>query len=204
MEWPAMTMSFTAKDKKCSRETSLEQKSSSDLCSSEPSTPSRRSNNDCVSRPNVVKLKLLAGPALAWTALTLLLNLVWESAHVSLYTISRDAEFSRIATAVLHCTAGDGLIALTSFVLASAVLGEVNWPYRRPAMGAAITVFLAVTFTIYSEWRNVYEIGGWAYLPAMPLVFGIGLTPLLQWLAIPPATTYLLHTISSSRARTTS
>ena len=142
-----------------------------------------------------MKLKSLAGPLLAWTALALLLNLVWESAHVSLYTISREAEFTRIASAVLHCTAGDGLIALASFALAGAVLRDAKWPFSRPEPGAAITALLAVTFTVYSEWRNVYGVGAWAYLPDMPLVLGIGLTPLLQWIVIPPATTFLLRTM---------
>ena len=149
-----------------------------------------------------MKLKRLAGPALAWTALALPLNLVWESAHVPLYTISRDPEFARIAVAVLHCTAGDGLIALASYVIAGAVLRDANWTLSRPGAGAAITALLAVTFTIYSEWRNVYEIGAWAYLPDMPLVFGIGLTPLLQWVVIPPAATFLLRAMRSGRART--
>ena len=147
--------------------------------------------------------RLLARPALAWTALALLLNLLWEIAHVPLYTISRDADFSGIAAAVLHCTAGDGLIALANFVLAGLVLREANWPVVRPVAGAAIAASLAFAFTIYSEWRNVYETGAWAYLPAMPLVYGIGLTPMLQWLVIPPVATYLLRRIRNSRARTT-
>ena len=40
-------------------------------------------------------------------------------------------------------------------------------------------------FTIFSEWYNVYVVGAWAYQPTMPLVAGIGLTPLLQWVVVP-------------------
>lgn len=40
-------------------------------------------------------------------------------------------------------------------------------------------------FTVFSEWVNVYRLGAWAYKSAMPLVAGIGLTPLLQWLIVP-------------------
>ena len=139
-----------------------------------------------------MNLQHFAGPALAWTALATLLNLLWEIAHLPLYTISRDADGAGMAFAVFHCTAGDGLIALASFMFAGMVLRDASWPLSRPALGAAIAALLAVLFTIYSEWRNVYEVKAWGYLPAMPLVFGIGLSPLMQWLVIPPAATLLL------------
>ena len=137
-------------------------------------------------------LKHFAGAALAWTALATLLNLLWEIAHLPLYTISRDADGAGMAFAVFHCTAGDGLIALASFMFAGMVLRDASWPLSRPALGAVIAALLAVLFTIYSEWRNVYEVKAWGYLPAMPLAFGIGLSPLMQWLVIPPAATLLL------------
>jgi hypothetical protein len=34
-------------------------------------------------------------------------------------------------------------------------------------------------FTVWSEWYNVYVLRSWAYAPAMPLVAGLGLAPLL-------------------------
>ena len=40
-------------------------------------------------------------------------------------------------------------------------------------------------FTVFSEWVNVYVTGAWDYQPTMPLVAGIGLTPLLQWVVVP-------------------
>ncbi len=43
-----------------------------------------------------------------------------------------------------------------------------------------------MTFTAWSEWYNVYQIGSWGYTASMPMIFGIGLTPLLQWLILPP------------------
>ena len=44
-----------------------------------------------------------------------------------------------------------------------------------------------VAFTAWSEWYNVYRAGNWGYTASMPLIFGIGLSPLLQWLILPPA-----------------
>ncbi len=33
---------------------------------------------------------------------------------------------------------------------------------------------------------NVYRAGSWGYTASMPMIFGIGLSPLLQWLILPP------------------
>ena len=44
----------------------------------------------------------------------------------------------------------------------------------------------AMAFTARSEWYNVYRAGSWGYTTSMPMIFGIGLSPLLQWLVLPP------------------
>ena len=43
-----------------------------------------------------------------------------------------------------------------------------------------------MAFMVWSEWYNVYRTGAWGYAPAMPTIYGIGLSPILQWLFIPP------------------
>ena len=44
-------------------------------------------------------------------------------------------------------------------------------------------------FTVASEWISTRITLAWQYAEAMPVVppFGTGLTPLLQWVLIPPA-----------------
>ena len=44
----------------------------------------------------------------------------------------------------------------------------------------------AVAYTAWSEWYNVYRAGNWGYTTSMPTILGIGLSPLLQWLILPP------------------
>ena len=121
-----------------------------------------------------------------WSVLSFSLNLVWEISHVGLYTIWREADGLRIAWSVFHCTLGDVVIALAGFALAAIVLWRANWPASRPWTGGVIVVIGAITFTTWSEWYNVYRAGAWGYTLSMPLIFGIGLTPLLQWLILPP------------------
>ena len=122
-----------------------------------------------------------------WSALAFVLNLIWEIAQVRLYTIWAEADGMRIAWSLLHCSLGDVMITLAMFALAGMVLRRADWPASRPWTGGVIVVLGAIAFTAWSEWYNVYRAGNWGYTASMPLIFGIGLSPLLQWLILPPA-----------------
>jgi len=130
-------------------------------------------------------LRILARASL-WSALGFVLNLTWEIAHVRLYTIWMESDGPGIAWAVLHCSLGDAVIALAMFALAGIMLWHLDWPMSHPWAGGAIFVVGALAYTVWSEWHNVYRAGNWGYAASMPTVFGIGLSPLLQWLILPP------------------
>ncbi len=121
-----------------------------------------------------------------WAALAFALNLAWEIAQVRLYTLWTEANGLTVAWSLFHCTLGDVLIALALFALTGMVLRHADWPVSRPWAGGAIVVSGAMAYTAWSEWYNVYRAGSWGYSASMPLIFGIGLSPLLQWLILPP------------------
>jgi len=147
------------------------------------------------------RVKALLHGIVAWTALSWVLNLAWETAQLPLYAIWYEANAPYIAYAVLHCTVGDGLIAAASFALAAVCLRESDWIKSRPWRGGTIAVAAGLAYTAFSEWQNVYQLGSWAYAPTMPLIFGIGLSPLLQWLVLPVAGILLLRFFRGRRAR---
>jgi hypothetical protein len=122
----------------------------------------------------------------AWAALALVLNLVWEIVQLPLYTIYSTGTPKEIAFALAHCTAGDVLIAVSSFVLGMIATRRRDWPISRPLFGGTVAILCGLAYTVFSEWQNVYQAGNWSYAPAMPLLFGIGLAPLMQWIVIPP------------------
>ena len=130
------------------------------------------------------KLGAIAGVGL-WSALAFVLSLVWEISHARLYTIWRQADGLRIAWSVFHCSLGDVLIAIATFALAALTLRRVDWPGSRPWAGGAIAVTGAMSFTAWSELHNVYHTGAWSYTSDMPTIYGVGLSPLLQWLVVP-------------------
>ena len=92
-----------------------------------------------------------------WAGIALLLNLPWEIAQLPLYEFAPSTSSARLAYYVLHCVAGDVLIAAALFLLCGLVLSSRDWPITRPRTGAAIVMFSGVKYTAFSEWRNVYE-----------------------------------------------
>lgn len=114
-------------------------------------------------------------------------NFLWELAQVPLYTLWVTGSPGEIAYAVLHCTAGDVMIAGTCLLLSLAVVGRSEWPVERFGAVAAVTILLALSYTVFSEWLNTEVRGAWAYLDAMPRLpgLGTGLTPVLQWIVVP-------------------
>jgi len=132
-----------------------------------------------------------------WVALTTPLHLVWELGQLPLYTIVWTESIGRIVFAVFHCTAGDAFISGGAYLMAGWCLGASDWPRTRAAAGATIALSFGLLTTARSEWVNVYGKESWAYTSDMPLLFGIGVTPILQWIVVPLAT--LLWIRSRSR-----
>jgi hypothetical protein len=118
-------------------------------------------------------------------------NLVWEVLQLPLYTIWQTGTAREQAFAVVHCTLGDLVIALSTLVLGLVLVGDDSWPRRRFWPVAILTIVLGVGYTARSEWLNVVVRAAWAYSELMPVIsaFGvkIGLSPLLQWIAVPAA-----------------
>lgn len=114
-------------------------------------------------------------------------NLVWEAAHLPLYTLWNTGTAREKLFAIVHCTGGDVLIALTCLAIALITVGHRDWPLRAFRPVAVVTVVLGVGYTIFSEWLNIVVRQSWAYSELMPVVpvIDTGVTPLLQWLVVP-------------------
>ena len=135
----------------------------------------------------------------AWLLVSVLLHLVWEIAQLPLYTPWREASPVFIAWAVAHCTAGDGLIALGAYAVASASARSTDWPWRSPGSGLVVMWLAGLGWTAFSEWRHVYRLGSWAYAEAMPRLAGIGLAPLAQWAVVPALALWCLREWNPAR-----
>jgi hypothetical protein len=123
------------------------------------------------------------------------LNLVWETLHVRLYTLWYEAEPAYISFSVLHCTLGDVLIGAAALFVALIAGREgppAQWRWQRLSV---VTALVGTGYTVFSEWMNITLFRNWTYAQSMPTLnlggFDLGLTPLGQWLVVPPAALYL-------------
>tara|TARA_R110002049_G_scaffold73512_1_gene190012 strand:- start:49 stop:567 length:519 start_codon:yes stop_codon:yes gene_type:complete len=116
------------------------------------------------------------------------LNLVWEVAHMPLYTLWQTGTTEEIVFAAVHCTGGDILIAMSALMLSLLIVGA-GWPQGRTGVKRVVvmTMALGVAYTVFSEWLNIVVREAWAYSELMPIVpmIDAGLSPLLQWIVIP-------------------
>ena len=122
-----------------------------------------------------------------YLAVTAIANLFWETAHLPLYTVWSDGTPRDRLIAVVHCTGGDILIALSAWTFAVLLAGRPGWPAEATWRVAVLTVAAGLGYTVFSEWLNTAVRQSWAYSEMMPVLpfIGTGLSPMLQWLVIP-------------------
>lgn len=120
-----------------------------------------------------------------WAVLALALHGLWELAQLPLYTLWHEAAAWRIAVYVFHCVIGDVLIAMGAYLITAAIFRNIDWPWRDVWRGGAVMIVLGLAYTGFSEWYNVYQLRAWSYAASMPLVMGIGVAPLMQWIVVP-------------------
>mgnify|MGYP003119712945 CR=1 FL=1 len=114
-------------------------------------------------------------------------NLVWELAHMPLYTLWETGSTGEIIFAAVHCTGGDILIALSAVMLSLFLVGSPAWPVVRSVRVIVLTVTFGLGYTVFSEWLNIEVRQAWAYRELMPIIpiINAGLSPVLQWIFIP-------------------
>jgi len=132
------------------------------------------------------------------------LDLAWEIAQLPLYTLWREAPASWIAFSVAHCTVGDALIGVSALFAALVLTRAAEPAHWRWARIAILTAVLAATYTAFSEWLNAGLLRNWEYSKWMPVLtvdgVRIGLSPLLQWILLPPLALRLARAGTFARA----
>ena len=136
-------------------------------------------------------VRLVVHRYIPWFAV---LSLVWEAAHVRLYTLWTEATAEYIAFSVVHCTFGDVLIGVSALLLALIAGREHDLVHWRAARVAFLTTLFGAAYMIWSEWMNITLLRSWTYADSMPRTslgkLELGVTPLMQWLIIPSLAIY--------------
>jgi hypothetical protein len=131
------------------------------------------------------------------------LNLIWEVAQLPFYTLWAEGTPGEIAFAVVHCTAGDAMIAAAALAIAILLTRSWQWPSQGWGRVTVTTTLVGIGYTVFSEWLNVDLRQSWTYTAAMPRLppWGTGLTPFLQWLLLPPLAMLTVRTPARLFAR---
>ncbi len=112
-----------------------------------------------------------------------IMHFVWEWLHIPLYTGYGDLGSGAVLT--LYATLGDVAYTAGAVLLVGLFKGKLSWlPEARVADYAGLTV-LGFCIAIFVEYKAL-AFHKWAYTAAMPLVLGVGLSPLLQMAILLP------------------
>jgi hypothetical protein len=118
-------------------------------------------------------------------------NALWEGLQTPLYADRNGGALYLIRTR-LHCAIGDVLILLVCYWVIAILWRDRRWSSTRCLELRVLFVALGVTYTIASKLVHTHWLRSWTYSPEMPRIFGVGLTPILQWLLIPSVLLFIL------------
>jgi len=137
--------------------------------------------------------KVIQLPELNMVFFSFFLNFTWEVLQTPFFD-DRGEEFSTILWYRFHCTVGDILITLGCFWLVAIIFNNRTWFLSLTKNKILIFVGLGVIYTVFSEIKNVRIIQSWGYSELMPVVpfIGVGLVPVLQWIAVPLVLLFVL------------
>jgi hypothetical protein len=132
-------------------------------------------------------------PELPVAFFSFVLHFVWEFVQVPTYAGMAEMAHWEAIKLCMSATFGDVGFALTAFWTASVAARSRDWILRPTRVPVAIFVAVGILLTVGFEYYYTNISLRWTYSELMPLVppFGTGLSPLLQWLVIPPLVVWL-------------
>jgi small-conductance mechanosensitive channel len=105
------------------------------------------------------------------------LNIIWEFAHCQLYATCRRQTWAQNIPLLIKMSLKDGFFIILFYVIATTLFPTSDILTSR----TALLTFLALSlgFAFIDEKISVAA-GRWEYAKAMPTIFGVGVTPLLE------------------------
>lgn len=127
--------------------------------------------------------KFIRLPELRIVFFSFVLNFVWETFQSGFFEFQY--KFGNFVVCMIYCASVDVFITIGLFAGVALVYKEKRWFLHPTKAHVAILLALSVVFNVFVEYFNVYVTKDWAYSQSMPVFFGIGLLPGLQWIVIP-------------------
>ncbi len=109
-----------------------------------------------------------------------LFNFFWETVHSVWLYGDHDLGADPYVRMICYASAVDAFLVLGIFFLIGLAWRNVFWLKRMNSRQALVVLLAGMLVSGIIEYRAVYVLKEWRYGPAMPLVLGIGLSPLVQ------------------------
>ncbi|MDF1551599.1 MAG: hypothetical protein P1P84_00990 [Deferrisomatales bacterium] len=126
------------------------------------------------------KLRELSLTAALLAGFTFLLNFVWETYHAEFLYRHHDIPASRYVPMMTHVAVNDALLVLSLYAGTALACRDALWVRFLKPQRVALFVLLGLIVAVAVEVKGVYLRHQWSYLPAMPTLLGIGVSPLAQ------------------------
>jgi hypothetical protein len=112
------------------------------------------------------------------------LNFLWEMAQTRFYSSMKGLPFWFATWLCTRAAAADVALLALCFVIAALVARDAVWPLHPTSKPIATFFALCLLATVAIEhWAIATR--RWSYSNDMPMIFGVGALPLLQWVLIP-------------------
>jgi hypothetical protein len=112
------------------------------------------------------------------------LNFLWEMSQARFYSSMEGLPFWSATWLCTRAAAVDVTLLGLCFVIAALVARDAAWPVHPTWKAIATFLALCLLATAAIEhWAIATR--RWSYSSDMPMIFGIGALPLLQWVLIP-------------------
>ena len=123
-----------------------------------------------------------------------LLNLLWETIQAPLFIFDQQSSALLLTGCLLFCSGVDAFMTLTSYCALSVVARSRYWFLTRRLSHWVSFVGIGLVLALASEYTAIHYRNLWQYSGRMPVIpdLDIGLTPILQWLILPPLVLILL------------
>ncbi len=104
------------------------------------------------------------------------LNFIWENLHFPLYT-SNSIGINNYLLLMLYASFIDAFWIIAVYVLISIIDKDYDWKLEKVNIILFSILLFAISFFIE---KNALSTGRWVYSSFMPVIFGIGISPLFQ------------------------
>jgi hypothetical protein len=74
----------------------------------------------------------------------------------------------------------DASLIIGIYLIVGFIFNDLFWINKIKSKFSSLFVILSLLVAVWIEYRGVYLLQKWSYSSLMPVVFGIGLSPLMQ------------------------